>query len=96
MPRDAIPPEFTRHVPEVLFTWAEGQLNKNLRSAKRGAAPGPSGMTVEHLHPLFDHSGDLRLFAAAAEMCARGQVPESIQTAVKLGRMIALSKAMVA
>ena len=93
MPRDAIPPELTRHVPEVLFTLDEGQLFKNLRSAKRGAAPGPSGMTVEHLHPLLDHSGDLRLFAAAAEMLARGQVPESIQTAVKLGRMTALSKA---
>ena len=24
-------------------------------------------MTVEHLHPLLDHSGDLRLFVAAAE-----------------------------
>ena len=92
MPRDAIPPELTRHVPEVLSRLDEGQLNKNSRSAKRGAAPGPSGMTVEYLHPLFDHSGDLRLFVAAAEVLARGQVPESIQTAVKLGRMIALSK----
>ena len=90
MPRDAIPPE---HVPEVLFTLDEGQLFKNLRSAKRGVAPCPSGMTVEHLHPLLDHSGDLRLFAGAAEMFARGQVPESIQTAVKLGRMTALRKA---
>ena len=93
MPRDAIPPELTRHVPEVLFTLDEGQLNKNLRSAKRGVVPGPSGMTVEHLHPLLDHSVDLRLFVAAAELLARGQVPESIQAAVKLGRMTALSKA---
>ena len=92
MPRDVIPPELTRHVPEVLFTLDWRQLNKNLRSTKRGAAPGPSGVTVEHLHPLLDHSGDLRLFVAAAEMLARGQVPESIQTAIKLDRMTALSK----
>ena len=52
----------------------KSQLNKNL-SAKRGGAPGPSGMTVEHLHPLLDHSGDLQLFVAAAEVLARGQVP---------------------
>ena len=93
VPRDVIPPELTRHVPEVLFTLDEGQFNKNLRSAKRGAAPGPSGMSVEHLHPLLDHSGDLRLFVAAAELLARGQVPQSIETAIKLGRMTALSKA---
>ena len=55
VPRDVIPPELTRHVLEVLFTLDEGQFNKNLRSAKGGAAPGPSGMTMEHLHPLFDH-----------------------------------------
>ena len=35
------------------------------------------GITVEHLHPLHDHSGDLRLFIAA-----HGQVLESILTAV--------------
>ena len=58
-----------------------------------GAAPGPSGMTVEHLHPLLDHSGDLRLFIAAGEVLARGQMLELIQTAVKLGRMTVLSKA---
>ena len=41
MLRDAIPPELTRHVPAVVFTLDEGQLNKNFSSAKRGAAPGP-------------------------------------------------------
>ena len=53
----------------------------------------PQVLKAWHLHPLLDHSGDLRLFVAAAEVFARGQVLESIQTAVKLGRMTALSKA---
>ena len=56
------PPELIRHRPEVLFALDEDHLNKNLRSAKRGAAGGPSGMTVEHLQPLLDHPKDLRLF----------------------------------
>ena len=49
-------------------------------------------MTVEHLHALLDHCGDFRMFFAVAELFARGQVPESIQAAVKLGRMTALGK----
>ena len=92
VPRDAIPEHLIRSAPEVPFALDEAQLNKNLRSAKRGAAPGPSGTTVEHLHPLLDHCGDLRMFFAVAELLARGQVPESIQAAVKLGRMTAFTK----
>ena len=61
VPRDAIPEHLTRSAPQVPFALDEGQLNKYLRSAKRGAAPGPSCMTVEHLHPLLDHFGDFRL-----------------------------------
>ena len=90
--RDAIPEHLIRSAPEVPFALDEAQLNKNLRSAKRGAAPGPSGMTVEHLHPLLDHCGDLRMFFAVVELLARGQVPESIQVAVKLGCMTALTE----
>ena len=54
-----------------------------LRSAKRGAAGGPSGMTVEHLQPRLDHPKDLRLFFQVAERLARGQVPEETQVARK-------------
>ena len=62
VPREVCPPELIRHRPEVLFALDEDHLNKNLRSTNRGAAGGPSGMTVEHLQPLLDHPKDLRLF----------------------------------
>ena len=92
VPREELPRELVRHVPEVPFVMDDDRFNKNVRSAKRGAAAGPSGMTVEHLHPLLDFPKDLKLFNEVAERVARGQVPESIQAAIKMGRMTALSK----
>ena len=91
MPRDVIPPELTRHLPEVLLTLNEGQFNKNLRSAKRGAA-----RSFRHDRGAF--APFVRSFRGppilrCSRRNARGQVPESIETAVKLGRMTALSKA---
>ena len=74
MPREVCPPELIRHRPEVLFELDEDHVNKNLRSAKRGAAGGPSGTTVEHLQLLLDNPKDFLLFFPVAERFARGQV----------------------
>ena len=93
VPREVCPPELIRHRPAVLFALDDDNLSKNLRSAKRGAAGGPSGMTVEHLQPLLDHPKDLRLFVQVPERLARGQVPERIQAALRMGRLTALRKA---
>ena len=49
-------------------------------------------MTVEHLHPLLDHTRDSQLFFQAAELLARAQVPPSIKEAIRLGRLTALRK----
>ena len=58
-------------------------------------------MTAEHLQPLFDHPKDLRVFFLVAgpvffqvaERLARGQVPQHIQDAIRMGRLTALRKA---
>ena len=44
--RDIIPREVIEHAPTRPFTLEEDVLFKKLRSAKRGTAGGPSGMTV--------------------------------------------------
>ena len=94
VPREVCLPELIRHRPEVLFALDEDHLlNKNLRSAKKGAAGGPSGVTVEHLQPLLDHPKDLRLFFQVAERFAPGWVPQDIQAAIRMGRLTALRKA---
>ena len=43
--------------PQVGFSLDGDLLSRNLRLAKRGSAGGPSGMIVEHLHPLLPFQG---------------------------------------
>ena len=47
-------------------------LQQELEDAKRGAAAGPSGMTVEHLQSLLEHPKGLRLFFQVTERLTRG------------------------
>ena len=59
--RDAVPQEIMGHTPRVPFALDSHKFLKNVRSAKRGAAAGPSGMTVEHLRSLLDSVKDQQL-----------------------------------
>ena len=90
--RDPIPDEVLHHVPSSLFELDEDRLLKNLRSARRGAAGGPSGMTVEHLRILLDNIRDSKLFFRACEQMAQAKVPDPIIAAIRVGRMTALRK----
>ena len=80
------------HVPQTAFDLDEDLFSKNLRSLKKGAASGPSGMTTDHLRPLLlDHRG-LHLFFQMSERLARAEVPEAVVNIVRMGRLTALSK----
>ena len=70
---------------EVPFALDVKRFAKNLRTSRRGAAPGPSGMTSEHLRPL--------LLFRAGEQLARGEAPEVAVEAIRMERMTALQKA---
>ena len=67
-------------------------LLKNLRSSRRGAAAGPSGMTGEHLRVILDSESDSDAFTAFARTLAVGEVPHEIMKAIRAGRMTALRK----
>ena len=90
--RDPVPDEVLHHVPSSLFELDEDRLLKNLRSARRGAAGGPSGMTVEHLRILLDNIRDSKLFFRACEQMVQAKVPDPIIAAIRVGRMTALRK----
>ena len=45
--------EMMEHWPVEDFALDPDKFARNLRSARKGAAPGPSGMTSEHLRPLL-------------------------------------------
>ena len=88
-PREPMPAELTNFVPPRVFELDESKFNRNLRSSRRGAAAGPSGMTMEHLRPLLDDARSLHSFFLVAEQFARAQVPHSVVDLVRLGRLTA-------
>ena len=87
-PREPVPP-IPAHRP---FELDEGLFGKSLRSAKRGASGGPSGMTWEHLRPLLERPRDTHLLFRAGELLCQGQVAEEVVNIIRLGRLIALQK----
>ena len=91
-PREPMPHNVVNHVPGRVFELDEQLLSRNLRSARRGAAAGPSGMTTEHFRLLCSDMRTLHVFFQVAEKFARGEIPASVVKMVKLGRMTALSK----
>ena len=64
---------------DVLFTC--------LRTARRGAAPGPSGMT-DHLFPIFESETDSELFVQVASKLAIADVPQEVTDGIRLGRLV--------
>ena len=90
--RDPLPPELVNFQPTTLFELDEDRFLKNLRSSRRGAAPGPSGMTNEHLRPLLDDARGRKLLFAVGEQLARAAVPPEVVEMIRGGRLTALSK----
>ena len=88
-PLDAIP-ELPRDL--TVFNLDEVLFGKNVRSGRKGAAGGPSGMTHDHLRPLLESPKDLHLLYTVCDLFAKGQMPGEVVQAIKLGRMTALQK----
>ena len=90
--RDPIPPDILNAAPvEPLVLDAE-DFARNMRSAKRGAARGPSGMTADHLRLILESELDTRAFCRAAQDLARAQVPPDVVAVLRMGRITALQK----
>ena len=86
-PREHISDHFLNMSP-ALFELDEDRFAKNLRSARKGAAPGPSGMVVEHLRPLLENPRNIKLVVLAGEVGGRW----SEETATFL-RLLAVARA---
>ena len=90
--REPFPDHLTNFQPVMQFRFYRGRFLRNLRCARRGAAAGPSGMTVEHLRPFLDSARDSELLWELGQSFARDQVPAEILPLVRLGRITALRK----
>ena len=89
--RDPLPDDIVGRVPARAFELNEARFGQNLRSSRRGAASGPSGLSNEHLRPLLENVGAMHLFFRLGDQLARA-VPGPIIDALRLGRMTALQK----
>ena len=92
VPREPLPEDLNLFEPEEPFELDFDRFARNIRCAGRGAAGGPSGMTAEHLRPLLENDRDIAKLCDFASIMARGEVPDRIEPAVRLGRITALQK----
>ena len=85
VPRDPLPHDLLVYEPERGFELDHEKFLKNLRSARRVAAGGPSD--TKHLRPQVDEDRGRRLLVTFGEQFSRAQIPD-----VAVGRLTALSK----
>ena len=84
--------EILHSEPVELFELDGDALLVCLRTARRIAAPGPSGMTADHLFPILESEVDAAMFVQDASRLAVGEVPEEVADGIRLGRLTALAK----
>ena len=92
VPRHELSQEILRSEPVEVFELDGDALLTCLRTARRGAAPGPSGMTADHLFPILESETDSELLVQVASKLAIADVPEEVIDGIRLGRLTALAK----
>ena len=78
--------DLERRPPTPIIEMDPDKFAKNLRSARKGAAPEPSGKTSD-LRLLLSHQNDVLMLHRMGEQLARGQVPQVVIEAIRVGRM---------
>ena len=94
LPRDPVPHDLAQFEPGECFSLDQELFLKNVRTARKGAAPGPSGMTADHLRHLVEHVAVAAALSQAAFLLAQNKVPEEVVDAIRCGRLTALRKAV--
>ena len=92
VPREALSRTIQEFQPRERFVLDAEKFLMVVRTAKRGAAAGPSSMTADHLFPLLESETDSGRLVELAQILAVGDVPPEIMRAIALGRLTALRK----
>ena len=74
--RPAVPS--AQYVPDEPFSLSQELFLKNVRTARRRAAPGPSGVTVDNLRPLLECSAVASALSHAASLLAENRTPPEV------------------
>ena len=88
----SLPPSVTGYVAANAIQLDGNRLIQNLRGARKGGAPGPSGMHNEHLKPLLESPAATAALHGVANRFASADLPVSVSRALCLCRMVALQK----
>ena len=91
-PRRSLDAHIATAVPSVPVDLDIDKFHHNLRTVRRGAAGGPSGMNGEHLKTVLESPSCLGLLSEVAAQFARAEISVDILKAIRLGRMTALQK----
>ena len=91
-PYDPIPPEVAEFQPEEPTDLPGELLVSNLRRARKGSAPGPTGFTSESLRLVLDDEEATNRFIAVAQQLGRGQIAPPVASLLGLGRLVAWQK----
>ena len=81
--------EVSAFQPRAPFVLDQDTLLKCLRTAKRGAAGGPSRMTIEHIRSLLE---TIRLSCSVRQELSRGNMPDEVIRMLRMERVTALQK----
>ena len=73
--REGLCQEVADAVPDRAFRLDPEEFLVCLRTARRGAAAGPSGMTADHLFPILENERDSMLLVEVVSSLATGNVP---------------------
>ena len=92
VPRTAVPQELLDFHPAELPLLSVRALASALREARRGGAPGLSGMRAEHLKVLIQDVPAMELLAEAATKLAQARLPAAVARALAMARVTALRK----
>ena len=91
-PYQPIPEHVLQFQPASPTNLPAATLLANVRRARKGTAPGPSGLTAETLRLILDEESITNNFVAVATRLAQAKIPPAISAALGLGRLVALSK----
>ena len=89
---EPLPVEVTGYQARHPLRLDKNKLLANLRSTKRGSAPGPSGTRLEHFKPLLEEEAESDAFAFICSKYAQAAIPATIAGALSLCHMTALNK----
>ena len=92
VPRQGLSDELRHSERRELFRSDAEECLLCLRTARRGAASGPSGMTADHLFPILESEPDSELLVQVVSKLACGDVPQDVINGIRLGILTALNK----